>query len=425
MRILYVTFMLQHPRLRGPNRHYHFLRELAHDHAITLLTLTDQPVPPDVMAEIEGYTERMATWPVPVGRTSAASNDPTEGKPTSLGRRSARIARFGAATRAMRRAFDAAIADAGAHDVVLLHGKNLLGVVAGRGRVPLVLDFCDAGSLRIGMRMGCVGWRKRMLLALQRVAVRRMERRAVAATPYLSFISARDRAAILGPGVGAGPADVTAVIPNGVDLAYWRRAPGIAPHPRRLVLSGVMSYAPNDDAARLLVGAILPRIRDMTSDVEVCIAGRDPTPDLVARAAGDPTVMVTGFVDDLRPHLTAATVFVAPLRYASGLQNKVQEAMAMGLPVVTTPVVAEGLRIEDHDPPPVVTSEADPGAFAAAVVDLLNAPERRAALATAGRRYAERHWVWRVSAGQLAALCEAAAVQARPDAPRSGIRTPP
>lgn len=411
MRILYVTFMLQHPRLRGPNRHYHFLRELARDHAITLLTLTDQPVPPDVMAEIEGYTDRLATWPVIGSRWAVESADPADRDPAGPARWPARIARFRAATRAMRRAFDAELADAGAYDVVLVHGKNLLDVVAGRGRVPMVLDFCDAGSLRIGMRMAYVGWRRRALLALQLAAVRRMERHAVAATPYLSFIARRDRAAILGPGAGAGSTSTVPVIPNGIDLAYWQRPPDIETHPRRLVLTGVMSYAPNDDAARFLVDAILPRIRGAVPDVEVCIAGRDPTPALAARAARDPAVTVTGFVDDLRPHLAAAAVFAAPLRYASGLQNKVQEAMAMGLPVVTTQVVAEGLLVDDDDPPPVVTAAADPDTFAAAVVDLLADPARRAALAAAGRRYAERHWVWPTSAGRLAALCEAAVGQ--------------
>lgn len=427
MRILYVTFMLQHPRLRGPNRHYHFLRELACGHAVTLLTLTDQPIPPDILAEVESYTRGLQTWPLHGGRWSTESAGSAERGAAGRDRWPARMARLRAAARAMRRAVDTALAGGG-FDVVLLHGKNLLDVVAGRGRVPLVLDFCDAGSLRIGMRMGYVGMGKRPLLSLQRAAVQRMERRAVRATPYLSFITRRDRAAILGPAAGmaspiappgagmvstsrgsagSDPSCTTPVIPNGVDLAYWRRPPGVVPHPRRLVISGVMSYAPNDDAARFLVDAVLPAVRAASGNVEVCVAGRDPSPALVARAGRDPAVTVTGFVDDLRPHLAAASIFAAPLRYASGLQNKVQEAMAMGLPVVTTPVVADGLWIDDDDPPPVVV--ADEGAFAAAVVDLLGDGARRAALADAGRRYAERHWVWASSAGQLAGLCALAA----------------
>ena len=106
-----------------------------------------------------------------------------------------------------------------------------------------------------------------------------MERRAVRATPHLSFITPRDRAAILGPGSTAP------VIPNGVDLAYWRRRSEIQPEARRLILTGVMSYAPNADAARQLVDVILPRVRAAVPDIEVAVVGRDPGPELVARAS--------------------------------------------------------------------------------------------------------------------------------------------
>lgn len=407
MRLLYVTFMLQHPRLRGPNRHYHFLRELARDHAITLLSLTDQPIPPVVVEEIEGYVERLATWPIPGGRWSAAAQpagiDPAPAPAAASPPRQGWLARRRAhriAARSMRRAFDAEIA-AGTHDAVLLHGKNLLDVVSGRGRTPLVLEFCDAGSLRIRMRIGHVGLSKRVLLAAQYLAVRAMEQRAVHTTPHLSFITRRDRAAIL------GPASSTPVIPNGVDLDYWQRTAGIASHPRRLVLTGIMSYAPNADAALQLVDAILPRVRAAQPDVEVAIVGRDPSPTLLARAARDPAVVVPGFVDDLRGYLASATVFAAPLRSASGMQNKVQEAMAMGVPVVTTPIVADGLWVRDDDPPPLEVA-ADADAFAARVVALLGDADRRSQLAAAGRRYAERHWRWPERAAQLAALCEAA-----------------
>ncbi len=399
MRLLYVTFMLQHPRLRGPNRHYHFLRELAREHRITLLSLTDQAMPPELRSEIEGFTERLMTWPVPGGRWSATAGTAAPG---ATGRR-ARWRGYRSAVRSMRQAFDAAVT-AGAYDAVLLHGKNLLDVVSGRGRTPLVLEFCDAGSLRIRMRMGHVRPAKRLLLAAQYLIVRRMERQAVRATPHLSFITRRDRSAIL------GPASRAPVIPNGIDLAYWRRSPELASRPHRLVLTGVMSYAPNADAALQLVDAILPRIRAALPEVELCIVGRDPPAALLARAECDPALTVTGFVDDLRPFLASAALFAAPLRFASGMQNKVQEAMAMGVPVVTTPVVSEGLWVRDDDPPPLEVADGAE-AFAARVMELLGDADRRSALAAAGRRYAERYWVWPERAAQLAALCETAVRQ--------------
>jgi glycosyltransferase involved in cell wall biosynthesis len=157
-----------------------------------------------------------------------------------------------------------------------------------------------------------------------------------------------------------------------------------------------MAYEPNRDAAVRLVSRVLPLVREQVPDAEVVLAGRDPGPALVAlgRAAGG--VTVTGLCPDLRPHVEAATVYCAPLRFGAGIQNKLLEALALEVPIVTTSLAAAGLRAGDAEPPVVIADDDD--AIAAAVVRLVRAPDERAAVAAAGRRYVERHFSWERSA---------------------------
>jgi glycosyltransferase involved in cell wall biosynthesis len=198
------------------------------------------------------------------------------------------------------------------------------------------------------------------------------------------------------------------VVPNAVDLEYWRRSPEAAMG-SRVVLTGVMNYPPNHDAAMRLAERILPLVRADVPEAELVVAGRDPQPELLASAETRPWLQVTGAVPDLRPEIEAAAVYCAPLRFASGIQNKVLEALAMEVPVVTTPVVADGVRSGDEEPPMVIESEDD--ALAAAIVRLLRTPEEYGHIAVDGRRYVEQSFSWpRSVAAVEAALHRAAGV---------------
>jgi glycosyltransferase involved in cell wall biosynthesis len=219
----------------------------------------------------------------------------------------------------------------------------------------------------------------------------------VQSTPYLAFISDRDRAAVLGDNHQAR------VIPNGLDLPYWTRR-SHNPQPNCLIFTGVMDYAPNEDAALYLIDHILPLLRPVVPGLQILIAGRDPTPALRKRGEQHPEVVVTGFVEDMRDYLEKATLFVAPLRYGAGMQNKIQEALAMQVPVVTTPIVADGLRTATGNGAPLCVADGPP-AFANAIVSLLTQEAERARMAQAGRRFAEEHFVWQQSAAQLEELC--------------------
>jgi glycosyltransferase involved in cell wall biosynthesis len=146
-------------------------------------------------------------------------------------------------------------------------------------------------------------------------------------------------------------------------------------------------------------------------DAELYIVGRDPSPRLRERAARTPGATVTGFVPDVRPWLERAAVAAVPMRYGSGVQNKVLEAMAMELPVVTTSLVAAGLRVAGGEAPVVVAD--DVREFAEAVVKLLAQEQERSRLASAGRRFVLEHYDWSRSAARLERMCAAAAAASR------------
>jgi glycosyltransferase involved in cell wall biosynthesis len=168
-----------------------------------------------------------------------------------------------------------------------------------------------------------------------------------------------------------------------------------------------MSYHPNAEAALFLLNSILPLVRKVCPQLEILIVGRDPSSELVRVAKRYSDVTVTGAVDDVRPYLERADVFVAALRIASGVQNKVLEALAMEVPVVTTPVVAAGLRVNGIEPQLVIGRSAEE--IAACIVRLLANSEERAHLSTEGRRFVEAHCSWSRSAEKLEKLCLASA----------------
>lgn len=395
MRILHITPALQHPTMRGPSRHYHFLRQLARRHEITLLSLTRTPPTREALEELGSYTDQIMTF----GTHSAAPSGAVQQWTRLLGSRIHNEVEVQRAVGRMRLAVRELLRSK-PFDVVLFHGKHLFPAIDDL-HLPVVVDFCDATSMRIDTKMRYAPEWFRPFLWARRRQVRGHENRLCRKTPHLAFISPRDRDAVLPPGRSAS------VVPNGVDHGYWQRSLDTEPSDKTIIFTGVMDYAPNDDAALYLLSEIVPYLQRAIPDLEVLIVGRDPSERLKVRARAIPGVQVTGFVEDMRPWLERAAVCVAPVRYASGMQNKVLEALAMRVPVVATPVVADGVHM-DEGPAPLLTAR-DPLEFAEVTVRLLRDAEERRKLALEGRRFVEKHFSWRRSAAKLEQMCLTAA----------------
>jgi glycosyltransferase involved in cell wall biosynthesis len=161
-----------------------------------------------------------------------------------------------------------------------------------------------------------------------------------------------------------------------------------------------MDFKPNEDAVKWFVKDILPLIRRQRPDATFQIIGRNPT-DAVRQLAEVHGVEVTGFVEDFRPLVARASVYVCPLRAGSGMKNKTLEAMAMGKAIVTTAEGASGIGGNDG----IEYALADSAeAFAARVCQLMSSPAERARLGTAARSLAAARYSWE----RTGALFEAA-----------------
>jgi sugar transferase (PEP-CTERM/EpsH1 system associated) len=170
-------------------------------------------------------------------------------------------------------------------------------------------------------------------------------------------------------------------VPNGIDYGYFRPHTPPAADPT-VVFCGVMNYAPNERGAIWMGEHVWPHVRAAEPRARLMLVGSNPT--TAVRRLHDPSIgiIVTGYVPDVRPYLWNAAVAAAPIWIARGLQNKVLEALAAGLPCVVTPPVAEGLPPEAL---PGIRIAADASAFSSDVIDLLktSADERRAMAALA------------------------------------------
>lgn len=186
------------------------------------------------------------------------------------------------------------------------------------------------------------------------------------------------------------------LLPNGVDLETFHAGNHDYSHNQTLLFTGNMDYAPNVDAVIYFTKTILPSIRAVYPEVKFIIAGQRPVAKVLA-LAGD-GVTVTGFIEDLAAAYNAASVLVSPLRFGAGTQNKVLEAMAMGVPVVCTEVGFKGLGVTSGEG---AFMEEDAEAFAARVNALLGDAGLREKTGKLGTEVMQRRFSWDRIAVQL------------------------
>jgi glycosyltransferase involved in cell wall biosynthesis len=172
-----------------------------------------------------------------------------------------------------------------------------------------------------------------------------------------------------------------------------------------------MSYHANISMVKYLVNEIMPLIWRQRPTVRLLVVGKDPSPD-IKKMEENPLITVTGTVSDIRPYLWQSTVAVAPLVYGAGIQNKILEAMAVGLPVVTTSKALLSLRaVPGRDILPGDTPEE----FAAFVLRLLDNPDWGHKVGNAGRLFVQDHHDWEKISEELAGIYESVALSVKAD----------
>lgn len=198
------------------------------------------------------------------------------------------------------------------------------------------------------------------------------------------------------------------VVPTGVDTQYFKPT-DLPCRVNNLVFTGSMDWLANQDAMKYFVHDIFPMIREEIPDVVFSIVGRNPTPE-IQKLGELPGITVTGTVDDIRPYVHSAKVYITPLRIGSGTRIKLLEAMALGKATVSTTIGAEGLPVEHGRN--IVLADT-PRTFADAVVGLIRNDPWRATLESNARALVERDYSWSRAGRVFNEICYQAALQTR------------
>lgn len=190
-----------------------------------------------------------------------------------------------------------------------------------------------------------------------------------------------------------------AIMPYMIDLP--EQGGGVSSDRRDILFLGSYGHSPNKDAAKWLVEEIWPRIRSQLTDARLVLAGANPTPEVLALAAGD--IIVPGRVEDLGPLFASARVFVAPLRYGAGVKGKIYSAFGYGVPVVTTSIGAEGMGLI-QDAHALIADDAE--TIAEAILKLASNDPVWLDLAKAARTFVETHHTTKTGAEVMGRLLD-------------------
>lgn len=302
----------------------------------------------------------------------------------------------------IRQALLEVLREQGPFDSIQLEGMFLepyLQIIASLPKPPAVLvDWHNIESEVMRRFAENTSHPLKKLYALRSAALmEQTELRLLRAARVNAVTSERERV-FLGQLAGPGPA--MEVIPNGVDTGWFAGCAGSPDQARDLLYVGSMDYHANIDAVVYFAQQIWPEIQRRHPDRRFVIAGRRPAP-AVAALASQPGIVVTGTIDDVRPYYQQAAVLVVPLRVGGGTRLKILEAMAAGVPVISSTLGAEGIdAIEGRH----WIEANDPAAWLKAIDGLLSNPERRQQLADEGRQLVCARYDWDMLAAELFTL---------------------
>ena len=393
MNVMMLTHRLPYAPNRGDRRRaYYILRFLSASHQVHLVSLVHDDDEASKAADMKDLVASVeVALASPLSRPFAASAALLRGAPLT------HVLLDGPALRPAVERVAARVRP----DVVLAYCSGLARFAMEpplRG-TPWVLDLVDVDSDK--WRQFADGSGSPLSWVYRREAARLEAFEALASQSAAATLVVNERE--LTSLRAVAPAASGAIVPNGIDIGHLR-SPRPPARGEGVLFCGVMSYRPNDEAARWFISEVWPLVRLSRPAASLCIAGTAPTSALRRLARRSEGVEVTGHVADVRPYYWDASVFVAPIRLGRGVQNKALDAAAAGLPSVVTSFVHEGLP---RDVAPSSRVADDALSFAKAVVELLEkSPEERRAIAGQADL---RAMSWSTRLAPLTGILEAAA----------------
>jgi len=377
LKILYVCHRFPFPPKRGGKiRPFNMIKHFAADHEVTVASIARSP---EEAREGQGIAPFCARYemaevsnPIQVARMVLRAPTPM---PSSMG--------FFYSPHLARRIGELLARER--FDLIFVHCSSVAQYVAAARGVPKILDFGDMDSQKW---LEYARYKPFPLSAGYWLEGRKMLREEKRLASMFNLCTATTRAEwetleSYGTGVASD------WFPNGVDHAYF--APDGAGYDADTIsFVGRMDYYPNQECMFDFCANVLPRIQARRAQTKLVIIGADPSP-AVKKLGELPGVTVTGSVPDVRPYLNRAALMVAPLNIARGTQNKILEAMASGVPVVTSSVAAGGVDAVAREHFLVANNHEE---HASAVLQVLNNREERQRLALSGRARMQSHHDW-------------------------------
>jgi polysaccharide biosynthesis protein PslH len=396
MQILLLTQVLPYPPDSGPKvKTYHLLRHLAAHHEVTLVSLVRSPAEVARAQELRDLCAEVHTVPLHRSRLRDAyylARSLLRGESFIISRdHSAELHALLAKITAQR-----------SFDIIHADQLNMAQFAVGLPAGARILDEHNA-VWTIVRRMADQSHNlfRRIFLDIEACRLRRYEAEICARFDGILAVSVPDRYALELAAVEAGVSlPPIAIIPIAVDA---RTDPPVHREslPKTILSIATMFWPPNVDGVLWFAREVYPLVRQAVPDVRFAIVGARPPPSVTRLTEDDPSIEVTGYVDDPQPYLERSAALIVPVRAGGGMRVKILEALARGMPVVSTTIGYEGI---DLTPGNELLVGDTPAAFAAALISLLNDPALGCRLAAAGRRVAENVYDWRVVNPQVDAL---------------------
>lgn len=226
----------------------------------------------------------------------------------------------------------------------------------------------------------------KLYLFIQAVKLKRFEFRACKDIEYHTTVSANDMNTLK----AINPNVKVEVVSNGVDVDYFR-PDNIKVEDNSLIFIGGMSWLPNYDAMIYFKDQIWPLLKKEIPDIKITIIGKNPAKDLIDFSHSDKMFQVTGFVDDIRTHMSKAAVYIVPIRIGGGTRLKILDAMSSGKAIVSMSIGCEGIDIKDRFDIYIADKPED---FANDVIELLRDKNKRELLGKNARETATNKYSW-------------------------------
>ena len=384
MRILYLAHRVPYPPNKGDKiRSFHEIRHLGRLHELHLLAFCDRKEDLQYENDLLQYCRTVKL--IPLSRwvqKLRAAGAMLAGRPWTLGYFS---------SRAMRLAVEQKLAE-NQFDMIFAYSSSMAPYVEPVKSVPKILDFVDSDAGKWSQFAAATRAPFNWIYGYEARRLKEFEIRMIDTFDCCSFVSPRETEHLPLHRTSRKPF----YIQNGIDLDFYD-APPRTTVSQTIIFIGALDYFPNIDAVTYFATEVFPIVREKVAGTRFMIVGSRPGAR-VLRLARLPGVTVEGDVKDVRPFIAEARVSVAPLRISQGIQNKVLEALALGLPVVASTNAAAGLPSTDGLP---LAIARDTAAFAQSVCEFLSQPPLTAERIKTCREQLRRHHDWSTNLGVL------------------------